>query len=548
MAKQISYGDEARQAAKAGIDKLANLVKATLGPKGRYIILDRVFGSPVITNDGVTIAKEIELEDPFENMGANLVKEVSSRTNDVTGDGTTTACVLAQAILKEGYRNITAGASGVYIKRGIDAAVAVVVEELKAMATEIDLTDKETARAEVFNIANISANDKEIAGKITEAILAVGADGVVTVEEGKTPETTLELVEGMQFEQGYRSPYFMTDLERQEAVLQNSVEGVYILITDKRLSDIRELLPILDKLSKTKIPFLIIADDYDPHILATLALNTINKVFQCVAVRAPYFGDRKKEMLRDIAVLTGGKVISDEMEWRLDKATLDMMGRAKRVVVTKDVTTIVSSAGDKKAIEERVAGLRKQILDTVSDFEKEKLHHRLAKLTGGVAIISVGAVTETEMKAKKFKVEDAMHATKAALEEGVVVGGGVALLRASRIIDAASIGKTRDELIGAQIVQTALEEPIRVIAFNAGMDPSVVINEVVKAQNPNYGLNAETLEYVDLVNAGIIDPVKVTRTALQNAASIAGLLLTTEGLITEIRDPKKSKADMLDQL
>jgi len=544
MAKQISYGDPARAAAKAGIDKLADLVKATLGPKGRYIVLDRKFGPPIVTNDGVTIAKEIELEDPFENMGAQLVREVSSKTNDVTGDGTTTACVLAQAILKEGYRNITAGASGVYIKRGIDAAVAVVVKKLKEMAKTIDLKDKKAAREQISNIAFISAQDTEIAEKITDAILKVGADGVVTVEEGKSAETTLEVVEGMQFERGFTSPFFMSDPDRQEAVLNDC----HILITDKRLSDVRELIPALKMLSDTKKPFLIIAEDIDQQVLATLVLNHLNKVFTCVAVKAPMFGERRKEMLHDIAILTGGIVFTEELGRRLDKPELSMMGKAKRVVVTKETTTIMSSEGDKKAVADRVAGIRKQIQDAVSEFDKEKLQQRLAKLTGGVAVISVGAVTETEMKAKKFKVEDSMHATKAAVEEGIVVGGGVALLRAAEELDRIDKMKLADEDVGVRIVRRALEEPVRVIAANAGADPTVVVNEILKSENLNFGLNAETMTFEDLVKAGIIDPVKVTRSALQNAASITGLLLTTEGLVTDIPNHSKDKLDDFDKL
>lgn len=545
MAKQIEYGDRARAAAKAGIDKLADLVKATLGPKGRYIVLDRKFGSPIVTNDGVTIAKEIELEDPFENMGAQLIREVSSKTNDVTGDGTTTACVLAQAIMKEGYRNITAGASGVYIKRGIDAAVAVVVKALAGMARKIDLSDKEKAWPELFNIANISANDKEIAKHITEAILKVGADGVVTVEESRSAETTLEIVEGMQFDRGFASPFFMTDMERQEVILNDP----QILITDKRLSDVRELIPSLKLLSESKKAFLIIAEDFDQQVLATLVLNNLNKVFVCAAVKAPGFGDRRKDILQDIAVLTGGQVISEELSRRLDKVTVEMFGKAKRVVISKESTTIVSTAGDKNEIKDRVAGIRKQLEIAVSEFDKEKLNERLAKLTGGIAVINVGAITETEMKAKKFKVEDAMHATKAAVEEGVVVGGGVALLCAGLALDGL-YSPHRDENVGIKIIQSISTEPVRVIARNAGMDDSVVVNEIIKNENENknYGLNAETLEYEDLVKAGIIDPVKVTRTALQNAASIAGLLLTTEGLVTDIPIPGKDKLDDFDKL
>ena len=546
MAKQISYGDKARAAAKAGIDKLADLVKATLGPKGRHIVLDRKFGSPIITNDGVTIAKEIELEDPLENMGAQLIREVSSKTNDVTGDGTTTACVLAQAILKEGYRNITAGASGVYIKRGIDMAVERVMTVLKHMAEKINIkTAPVRAEDQLNNIAYISSQNHEIAGKITEAILKVGADGVVTVEEGKTAETTLEIVEGMQFECGFGSPFFMTDTERLEAVLQEP----YILITDKRLSDVRGLVPALKVLAETKKPFLIIAEDFDQQVLSTLVLNHLNKVFFCCAVKAPGFGERRNEMLHDIATLTGGQVISEELSRRLDKATLEMMGKAKRIVITKETTTIMSDEGDKDVINERASGIRKQIEDSVSEFDKEKLRARLAKLTGGIAVINVGAVTESEMKAKKFKVEDALHATKAAVDEGIIVGGGVALLRASRtLVDFA--GHNSDETVGIKIIMRALEEPVRVIASNAGLDPTVVVNDILSYPDDrmNFGFNAESMVFEDLIEAGVIDPVKVTRTALENAASIAGLLLTIEGMVTDIPTPGKDKMDDFDKI
>lgn len=535
MPKQIKYADEARRLAKIGIDKLADAVKATLGPKGRYVVLDKKFGPPVVTNDGVTIAKEIELEDPFENMGARLIQEVSSKTNDVTGDGTTTACVLAQAILKEGYRNITAGANPMLIKHGIDAAVEIITHALKKIAKVIDLKSR-GAREEIFNIANISANDKDIAEKITEAILKVGKDGVIAVEEGKSAETTLEIVEGMQFDRGFASPYFITDTERMEAVLNDAC----VLITDKRLSDVREMLPILKQLSEAKKPFIIIADEIDQQVLATLVLNHLQKVFHCVAVKAPGFGERRKEMLHDIAALTGGKVITEELGRRLDKATLDQLGKAKRITVGKESATIISTNGDKKEIEERVAGIRKQIKDTHSEFDREKLQERLAKLTGGIAVIEVGAVTETEMKAKKFKVEDAMHATKAAVEEGIVVGGGVALIRAAELLQASNFSDP-DEQTGRNIVLKALEEPLRVIASNAGRDASVVVDEVRKTREVNFGFNAATMQFEDLVVAGVIDPVKVTRTALKNAASIAGLLLTTEVLITDTPEAREKR-------
>ncbi len=533
MAKQIIFGDEARKQAKIGVDKLANAVKATLGPKGRYVVLDKKFGSPTVTNDGVTIAKEIELEDPFENMGAQLVREVSSKTNDVTGDGTTTACVLAQAIIAEGYRNITAGANAMHIKRGIDKAVTAVVEELKRMRTIIKIDQKDKAREEIYQIAHISANDQTIAEKITDAILKVGKDGVITVEEGKSAETTLEIVEGMQFDRGFVSPYFVTDAERMEAIL----EDAYVIITDKKVSAMPDLLPILQKIAETGKPFLLIAEEVEGEALATLVVNRLQGRLRCSAVKAPGFGDRRKEMLQDIATLTGGSVISEELGLKLEKATMDMLGKAKRVVVDKENTTIVGGDGKKKNIEDRITTIRKQIEATTSDYDKEKLQERLAKLSGGVAVIEVGGATETEMKTKKFKVEDAMHATKAGVEEGIVVGGGVALLRAAEVLKKFKT-EDADELVGVRIIQKALEEPIRVIAENAGLDGSIAIDKVRNSTNPNFGLNADTGEYTDLIKAGVIDPVKVTRTALQNAASIASLLLTTEVLVSDIPEKK----------
>ena len=539
MAKQIIYGDEARKQAKIGVDKLANAVKATLGPKGRFVVLDKKFGSPTVTNDGVTIAKEIELEDAFENMGAQLVREVSSKTNDVTGDGTTTACVLAQAIINEGYRNITAGANAMHIKRGIDKAVAAVVEELKRMRTIIKIDQKEKAREEIYQIAHISANDQIIAEKITDAILKVGKDGVITVEEGKSAETTLEVVEGMQFDRGFVSPYFVTDAERMEAVL----EDAYVIITDKKVSAMPDLLPVLQKIAETGKPFLLIAEEVEGEALATLVVNRLQGRLRCSAVKAPGFGDRRKEMLQDIATITGGSVISEELGLKLEKATIDMLGKAKRIVVDKESTTIVGGDGKKKDIEGRVSVLRKQIEETTSDYDKEKLQERLAKLSGGVAVIEVGGATETEMKTKKFKVEDAMHATKAGVEEGIVVGGGVALLRAAEVLKKLKVDDA-DEQVGVKIIQKAMEEPIRVIAENAGLDGSIAIDKVRNSTNPNFGLNADTGEYVDLIKAGVIDPVKVTRTALQNAASIASLLLTTEVLVSDIPEKKEKMPAM----
>ncbi len=528
MAKQISYADDARKSIKNGVDKLANAVKVTLGPKGRYVILDKKFGSPTITNDGVTIAKEIELEDAFENMGAQLVKEVSSKTNDVAGDGTTTACVLAQAITAEGLRNITAGANATHIKRGIDKAVTAVVEEIKKNAKHVK------GKEEIAQIASISANDKEIGNLIADAMEKVGKDGVITVEEGKSAETTLDVVEGMQFDRGYVSPYFVTDAERMEAML----EDPYFIITDKKLASMQEILPLLEKVVQTGKPFIIIAEDIEGEALATLVVNKIRGTLKVAAVKAPGFGDRRKEILQDIAVLTGGTVISEEIGLKLDKVTLDMLGQAKRVTIDKENTTIVSGAGDKKEIEARISQIRKQIEETKSDYDKEKLQERLAKLVGGVAVINVGAATETEMKAKKFKVEDAMHATRAGVEEGVVCGGGVALLRAQGVLDKIK-GTDADEQTGINIVRRSLEEPIREIATNAGLEGSIVVDKVRSSKDPNFGFDAEAGEYVDMFKAGILDPVKVTRSALQNAASIAGLLLITDVLITDIPEKKQ---------
>ncbi|OGR97632.1 MAG: chaperonin GroL [Elusimicrobia bacterium RIFCSPLOWO2_01_FULL_64_13] len=533
MAKQISYADEARKLAKAGVDKLANAVKATLGPKGRFVVLDKKFGSPTVTNDGVTIAKEIELEDPFENMGAQLVKEVASKTNDVTGDGTTTACVLAQAIIGEGYRNITAGANAMHIKRGIDKAVAAVVDELKRMRTTVNLNAKEKAKDEISQIATISANDRVIGNLIADAILKVGKDGVITVEEGKSAETTMDVVEGMQFDRGFVSPYFVTDAERMEVIL----EDAYVVVTDKKVSAMPDLLPLLQKIVEAGKPFLLIGEEVEGEALATLVVNRLQGRLRCAAVKAPGFGDRRKEMLQDIATLTGGQVISEEVGMKLEKAALDMLGKAKRIVVDKENTTIVSGEGKKKDIEARIGLIRRQIEETTSDYDKEKLQERLAKLSGGVAVIEVGAATETEMKTKKFKVEDAMHATRAGVEEGIVVGGGVALLHAADVLKKLK-AEDPDEQTGIRIIQRSLEEPIRIIAENAGLDGSIVVDKVRHSSDPNFGLNADTGEYTDLVKAGIIDPVKVTRTALQNAASIASLMLTTEVLITDIPEKK----------
>ncbi|MBI2118819.1 MAG: chaperonin GroEL [Elusimicrobia bacterium] len=539
MAKQIQYSDEARKSIKLGVDKLSNAVKVTLGPKGRFVVLDKKFGSPSVTNDGVTIAKEIELEEPFENMGAQLVREVASKTNDVAGDGTTTACVLAQAIISEGFRNITAGANAMHIKRGIDKAVEAVVKELQSMAKKINIDAKEKAKEEIAQIATISANDKVIGDLIAEAILKVGKDGVITVEEGKSADTRLEVVEGMQFDRGYVSPYFVTDAERMEAVL----EDAYIIITDKKVSAMPDLLPVLQKIADTGRPFLLIAEEVEGEALATLVVNRLQGRLRCVAVKAPGFGDRRKEMLNDIATLTGGQVVSEELGLKLEKAGVDMLGRAKRIVIDKENTTIVGGNGKKKDIDGRIGQIRRQIEETTSDYDKEKLQERLAKLSGGVAVIEVGAATETEMKTRKFKVEDAMHATRAGVEEGIVVGGGVALLRASEVLDKVK-SSDQDEQTGIKIIQKSLEEPIRIIAENAGLEGSVVVNKVRSEKSPTFGLNADNGEFTDLVKAGIIDPAKVTRSALQNAASIASLLLTTAVLVTDIPEKKEKMPAM----
>jgi chaperonin GroEL len=532
MSKQIKYGDDARKAIKAGVDKLSQAVKSTLGPKGRYVVLDKKFGSPTVTNDGVTIAKDIELEDPFENMGAQLVREVSSKTNDVAGDGTTTAVVLAQGIITEGFRNITAGANATHVKRGIDKAVDVVVAELKKSAKKINIDAK--AKDEITQIATISASDKEIGQKIADAILKVGKDGVITVEEGKTSTTTVRTVEGMQFDRGYISPYFVTDADRMEGVLEDPL----IIITDKKVSAMNDLLPLLEKIVQQGKPFLLIAEDVEGEALATLVVNKLQGRLRAAAVKAPGFGDRRKEMLEDIATLTGGQVITEEKGYKIEKADVAMLGRATRVVVDKENTTIVGGQGDEKAIKGRIAQIKKQIDETTSDYDKEKLQERLAKLSGGVAVIEVGAATETEMKAKKYKVEDAMHATRAGVEEGIVSGGGVALLRAQKALDTLK-GADFDEQTGINIVRRVLEDPLRTIAENAGVDGSIVVDKVRSNPDPNFGYDAEKNEYGDLQKHGVVDPVKVTRCALQNAASVAGLLLTTDVLVTDIPEKKQ---------
>ncbi len=527
-AKQLMFSEDARRAILRGVDKLAKAVVVTLGPKGRNVVLDKKFGPPTITKDGVTVAKEIELEEPFENMGAQMVREVASKTSDVAGDGTTTATALAWAIFKEGMKNVTAGANPMALKRGIEKAVEVVVEELKK------LSKPTREKKEIAQVATISANnDKTIGNLIADAMEKVGKDGVITVEEAKGMETTLEVVEGMQFDRGYLSPYFITDPERMECVLENPL----ILIHEKKISNMRDLLPILEQIAKMGKPLLIIAEEVEGEALATLVVNKLRGTLQCAAVKAPGFGDRRKEMLKDIAILTGGEVISEELGIKLENVRLEDLGKAKKVVIDKENTTIIEGAGNPKAIEGRIKQIRTQIEETTSDYDREKLQERLAKLAGGVAVIKVGAPTEIAMKEKKARVEDALNATKAAVEEGIVPGGGVAYLRCLKAFE--NLKLEGDEKIGADIVRRALEEPIRQIAENAGIEGSIVVQKVKESENPNFGFDAETGEYTDLFQAGIIDPTKVTRIALQNAASVASLMITTEALVTEI--PEKEK-------
>jgi len=529
-AKQIQYSENARAAILRGVNQLADAVKATLGPKGRNAILDKKFGAPLITKDGVTVAKEIELKDPYENMGAQLVREVASKTSDVAGDGTTTATVLAQAIFREGVKNITAGANPMDIKRGIDKAVESVAEELKKLSKPCK------SKKEISQIGTISANnDSTIGDLIAEAMEKVGKDGVITVEEAKSMSTSLDVVEGMQFDRGYISPYFITDAERMEA----SLEDVFILINEKKVSSMKDLLPILEQVAKMGKPLVIVAEDVEGEALATLVVNKLRGTLNVAAVKAPGFGDRRKAMLEDIAILTGGQVISEDLGLKLENIKLTDLGRAKRVTIDKDNTTIVEGHGDKKKIDARVKQIKAQIEETTSDYDREKLQERLAKIVGGVAVINVGASTETEMKEKKARVEDALHATKAAVEEGVVPGGGVALLRCVSALEKVKL--EHDQQVGVSIVRRALEEPIRQIAGNAGMEGSVVV-ERVKKEKETTGFDAATEKYVDMIEAGIIDPTKVTRYALQNAASVAGLMLTTEVMITEIPEEKKAPA------
>ncbi|WP_308035892.1 chaperonin GroEL [Neisseria cinerea] len=532
-AKDVQFGNEVRQKMVNGVNVLANAVRVTLGPKGRNVVLDRAFGGPHITKDGVSVAKEIELKDKFENMGAQMVKEVASKTNDVAGDGTTTATVLAQSIVAEGMKYVTAGMNPTDLKRGIDKAVAALVDELKNIAKPCD-TSKEIAQ-----VGSISANsDEQVGAIIAEAMEKVGKEGVITVEDGKSLENELDVVEGMQFDRGYLSPYFINDAEKQIAALDNP----FVLLFDKKISNIRDLLPVLEQVAKASRPLLIIAEDVEGEALATLVVNNIRGILKTVAVKAPGFGDRRKAMLQDIAILTGGVVISEEVGLSLEKATLDDLGQAKRIEIGKENTTIIDGFGDAAQIEARVAEIRQQIETATSDYDKEKLQERVAKLAGGVAVIKVGAATEVEMKEKKDRVEDALHATRAAVEEGVVAGGGVALLRARAALENLHTGNA-DQDAGVQIVLRAVESPLRQIVANAGGEPSVVVNKVLEGKG-NYGYNAGSGEYGDMIEMGVLDPAKVTRSALQHAASIAGLMLTTDCMIAEILEEKPAMPDM----
>ncbi|MBD3333013.1 chaperonin GroEL [candidate division GN15 bacterium] len=528
MAKVIHFESDARTRLKKGVDKLADAVKVTLGPKGRNVVLEKKFGAPTVTKDGVTVAKEIDLEDHFENIGAQMVKEVASKTSDDAGDGTTTATVMAQAIFREGLKNVTAGHNPMFIKRGIDKAVQAVTAEIKNMSKPV------SGKTEIAQVGTISANsDTEIGELIAEAMEKVGKDGVITVEEAKTAETFLDVVEGMQFDRGYVSPYFVTDPDAMEAVLEDPM----ILIHDKKISNMKDLLPILEKVAQSGKPLMIISEDIEGEALATLVVNKLRGTLKVAAVKAPGFGDRRKAMLEDIAILTGGKVISEEVGFKLENAVLSDLGTAKKINIDKENTTIVEGSGDKESIKGRIAQIRKQIDDSTSDYDREKLQERLAKLAGGVAVINVGAATEVEMKEKKARVEDALHATRAAVEEGIVPGGGVAMLRAMKVLETLKTDNA-EEAVGVSIVLRALEEPIRQIAGNAGMEASVVVNRVM-TESEAFGFNATTGEYEDLLKAGVIDPTKVTRSALENAASIAGLLLTTEAVVAD--KPEENK-------
>lgn len=526
MAKDIIFGEEARKALQSGVDKLADAVKVTLGPKGRNVVLDKKFGAPLITNDGVTIAKEVELDDPFENMGAQLVKEVATKTNDIAGDGTTTATVLAQALICEGMKNVAAGANPMVLKKGISKAVDAAVESVVANSKKVNGSD------DIARVATISAADEKIGSLIAEAMEKVSADGVITVEESKTAETYSEVVEGMQFDRGYITPYMVTDTDKMEAVIDDPM----ILITDKKISNIQEILPLLEQIVQSGKKLVIIAEDVEGEALSTLIVNKLRGTFTCVAVKAPGFGDRRKEMLRDIAILTGGEVITEELGLELKDAAIEHLGRARQIKVTKENTIIVDGAGEKQAITERVAQIKNQISTTTSDFDREKLQERLAKMSGGVAVIKVGAATEIEMKEKKLRVEDALSATKAAVEEGIVAGGGVALINAIPAIRKVLDSTEGDERTGANIVLKAVEAPIKQIAKNAGLEGSVIIDKIISSGKVNYGFDAYKEVYTDMIDAGIVDPTKVTRSAIENAASVASMVLTTESLIAEKKE------------
>ncbi len=530
-AKMLSFSNDARKSLERGVNAVADAVKVTLGPKGRNVVLDRKFGAPTITKDGVTVAKEIELEDPYENMGAQLCREVASKTNDVAGDGTTTATVLAQAMVREGLKNVAAGANPIFIKRGIDKAVAVAVEELKKLSTAV------VGKDDIAHVASISGNDPAIGELIAEAMEKVGKDGVITVEESKGTTTTVEVVEGMEFDRGYISPYFVTNAESMETELENP----YILLFEKKISSVPDILPLLEKVARSGRPLVIIAEDLEGEALATLVVNKLRGTFTCAAVKAPGFGDRRKAMMEDVAVLCGGTFVSEDLGIKLENVELNMMGQANRVKITKEKTTIVEGKGSRASIDGRVAQIRKQIEDTDSDYDREKLQERLAKLAGGVALIKVGAATEPELKEKKHRIEDALSATRAAVEEGIITGGGVAYINILGNLDNV-ICDQPDEKVGVNIVRRALEEPLRQIASNAGLEGSVVVEKVKTTSRIGFGLNALTEEYEDLAKAGVVDPVKVSRSALQNAASVAALVLTTEALIAEIPEKKKAPA------
>lgn len=532
MAKEILFGEDARKALQAGVDKLADAVKVTLGPKGRNVVLDKKYGSPLITNDGVTIAKDIELDDPFENMGASLVKEVATKTNDCAGDGTTTATVLAQALIREGMKNVAAGANPMVVKKGINIAVETAVKTVVGNSKKVNGAD------DIARVATISAGDEFIGKLIAEAMEKVSADGVITVEESKTAETYSEVVEGMQFDRGYITPYMATDTDKMEAI----IDDPFILITDKKISNIQEILPLLEQMVQSGGKLVIIAEDVEGEALSTLIVNKLRGTFTCVAVKAPGFGDRRKEMLQDIAILTGGQVVSSELGFELKDTSVDMLGRARQIKIGKENTIIVDGAGDSAEIKNRIGQIRNQIETTTSDFDREKLQERLAKLSGGVAVIKVGAATEVEMKDKKLRIEDALAATKAAVEEGIVAGGGVALVNAINSVKELMATAEGDVKTGIAIVLAALEAPIRQIAFNAGLEGSVIVDKIVSSNKANYGFDAYNEKYTDMIEAGIVDPTKVTRSALQNAASVASMVLTTESIVAEKKDPKADAA------